>query len=74
MTMTPAQRRKARDMFLEAGVWLLFFALLVPAGFVGYVIGRSTSHSDTSARNSPTTAANVSSLGGTQAHSTALKR
>jgi outer membrane protein assembly factor BamB len=26
--------------FLEVGIWLLFFALLVPAGVVGYVIGR----------------------------------
>ncbi len=33
------------DRFLEVGVWLLFFALLVPAGFVGSVIGRPTAHS-----------------------------
>lgn len=24
----------------EAAIWVLFFALLVPAGLVGYVIGR----------------------------------
>jgi outer membrane protein assembly factor BamB len=32
---------KAKDAFLEGGVWLLFFALLIPAGIVGYVIGKS---------------------------------
>jgi outer membrane protein assembly factor BamB len=42
-------------MFLEAGIWLLFFALLVPAGFVGYEIGRSTSHAATSTTASATT-------------------
>jgi alcohol dehydrogenase (cytochrome c) len=26
--------------FLDVGLWLLFFALLIPAGFVGYVIGK----------------------------------
>jgi hypothetical protein len=31
------------DRFLEVGIWFLFFALLVPAGFVGYEIGRSIS-------------------------------
>jgi quinohemoprotein ethanol dehydrogenase len=34
-------RRTARDAFLEAGIWVLFAALLVPAGVVGYVIGHS---------------------------------
>ena len=29
--------------FLEVGIWLLFFALLVPAGFTGWAIGYSTS-------------------------------
>jgi hypothetical protein len=32
------------DRFLEVGIWLLFFALLVPAGFAGYEIERSVSH------------------------------
>jgi outer membrane protein assembly factor BamB len=32
---------KAKDAFLEGGVWLLFFALLIPAGVVGYVIGKT---------------------------------
>lgn len=39
--MSPERKRKAEDMFLEAGVWLLFFALLVPSGLVGYLIGRA---------------------------------
>ena len=39
-----ARKRAWTDRFLEAGIWLLFFALLVPAGFAGYEIGRSTSH------------------------------
>jgi len=34
------RKRRIPDAVLEAGIWLLFFALLVPAGFVGYVIGR----------------------------------
>jgi hypothetical protein len=34
-------KRRLVDAFLDAGIWLLFFALLVPAGFVGYVIGQS---------------------------------
>src|SRR6266536_174344 len=50
MSRTPAQRKRDRDAFLEVGIWLLFFALLVPAGFVGYAIGRSTSHAQTSVR------------------------
>jgi hypothetical protein len=27
------------DAFLDAGIWLLFIALLIPAGVVGWVIG-----------------------------------
>jgi len=34
-------RRTARDFFLEVGIWLLFAALLIPAGVVGYVIAHS---------------------------------
>src|SRR5580765_4207282 len=34
-------RRTARDFFLEAGIWLLFAVLLIPAGVVGYVIAHS---------------------------------
>ncbi len=29
------------DAFLDVGIWLLFFALLIPAGVIGYVIGQS---------------------------------
>jgi quinohemoprotein ethanol dehydrogenase len=34
-------RRTPRDWFLEVGIWLLFVALLVPAGVIGYVLGHS---------------------------------
>jgi len=27
------------DTFLDFGIWLLLFALLIPAGVVGWVIG-----------------------------------
>jgi hypothetical protein len=27
------------DAFLQVGIWLLFFALLIPAGVVGWAIG-----------------------------------
>jgi hypothetical protein len=33
-------RDRRIDLFLNAGIWLLFIALLVPAGFVGWEIGR----------------------------------
>jgi hypothetical protein len=33
------QNDKRATTFLEVGIWLLFFALLIPAGVVGYVIG-----------------------------------
>jgi hypothetical protein len=29
------------DVFLDARIWLLFFALLIPAGVVGWVIGHA---------------------------------
>ena len=35
------------DGFLEAGVWVLLAALLVPAGLVGWEVGRSTRSSTT---------------------------
>jgi outer membrane protein assembly factor BamB len=50
MSRTPTQRKRAKDGFLEVGIWLLLFALLVPAGLVGYEIGRSTSHAEPTAR------------------------
>ena len=34
------------NAFLDVGIWLLFFALLVPAGFVGYVIGKEQAGDD----------------------------
>ena len=34
-----AMKRDWVDVFLQVGIWLLFVALLVPAGVVGYVIG-----------------------------------
>jgi glucose dehydrogenase len=34
-------RRSSRESFYEAGIWLLFVALLVPAAIVGYAIGNS---------------------------------
>jgi hypothetical protein len=39
---TPHDRTDRVNRFLEAGIWLLFFALLVPVGFAGYEIGRAT--------------------------------
>src|SRR5215210_3956801 len=36
-----ARSRSRMDTFLEVGIWLLFFALLVPAGIVGWSIGHS---------------------------------
>ena len=36
------RRRSAFDTFLEFGIWLLFVALLVPAGFTGWAIGHYT--------------------------------
>lgn len=35
------------NAFLEGGIWLLFFALLIPAGAVGWVIGHSEGSSKT---------------------------
>jgi glucose dehydrogenase/cytochrome c5 len=34
-------RRSALDSFLAVGIWVLFVALLVPAGVLGWVIGHS---------------------------------
>jgi hypothetical protein len=39
---TGSDKRDWTNAFLDVGIWLLFFALLVPAGFAGYEIGRST--------------------------------
>ena len=54
-------RRTETDIALEALVWVLFAALLVPAGFVGYLIGRHDAESGTktvtAAATAPTTTA-----------------
>ena len=42
-----ARQRPWSSGFLEAGIWLLFFALLVPAGVVGWVIGHSGNSTET---------------------------
>ena len=38
---TDDTRRTWVDTFLDFGIWVLFFALLIPAGVVGWVIGHS---------------------------------
>jgi outer membrane protein assembly factor BamB len=44
VSRTPGQKREAENGFLEVGIWLLFVALIVPAGLVGWWVGRSTAH------------------------------
>jgi outer membrane protein assembly factor BamB len=41
-TTTPAGPGDLVDWFIWVGIWLLFFALLVPAGVVGWAIGHGT--------------------------------
>jgi mono/diheme cytochrome c family protein len=62
-------RRTETDIALEALVWVLFAALLVPAGFVGYLIGRHDAEGGTktvtSAAATPaTTTATTTQTGG----------
>jgi hypothetical protein len=38
---TDDTRRTWVDTFLDFGIWLLFFVLLIPAGVVGWVIGHA---------------------------------
>jgi outer membrane protein assembly factor BamB len=40
--MDDTRQSRFVDGFLSAGIWLLFLALLVPAGVVGWVIGHGT--------------------------------
>lgn len=47
------RKRNATTGFLEVGIWLLFFALLVPAGFAGWAIGHSTSGTKTATVAAP---------------------
>ena len=35
-----ARRKRRYDSFLDVGIWLLFVLLLLPAGIVGYAIGK----------------------------------
>src|SRR5918999_1830103 len=39
--------RSLREAFFEAGIWLLFIALLIPAAAVGYAIGHEDGEEDT---------------------------
>jgi quinohemoprotein ethanol dehydrogenase len=41
------RNRRFVDAFLDVGLWLLFFALLVPAGLVGYEIGHGGNETKT---------------------------
>lgn len=40
MARRERRRRGWYDAFMDAGIWLLFAVLLLPAGIVGYVIGK----------------------------------
>jgi hypothetical protein len=42
MTDTTAEKNDKQTIFLNVGIWLLFFALLIPAVAVGYAIGHGT--------------------------------
>jgi alcohol dehydrogenase (cytochrome c) len=48
------RRRRIWDAFLDVGLWLLFFALLIPAGVVGYVIGTHRAEDDSKQAQAPT--------------------
>src|SRR3954469_21348768 len=51
------RRRSWVNGFLDVGVWLLFFALLVPAGLVGYFIGHSDKQKEKVVTRTPAQAA-----------------
>jgi alcohol dehydrogenase (cytochrome c) len=42
----PRRRRRFWHGFLDVGVWLLFFVLLLPAAAVGYVVGKEQAEDD----------------------------
>jgi quinohemoprotein ethanol dehydrogenase len=45
----PRRRRRFWHGFLDVGVWLLFFVLLLPAAAVGYVVGKEQAEDDIAA-------------------------
>jgi len=47
MSKPPSWKPDRVDGFLAGGIWLLFFALLVPAGVVGWVVGHGSSQTTT---------------------------
>jgi hypothetical protein len=58
-------RDRRIDLFLNAGIWLLFIALLVPAGFVGWEIGRHDAKPTTPAVSPAAVSTPVASAAGT---------
>ena len=46
-------RDRGAGTFWQAGIWLLFFALLVPAGAVGWAIGHQSGTSATTPTTAP---------------------
>jgi outer membrane protein assembly factor BamB len=60
MTDSAGQKKdKVETGFLDAGIWLLFFALLIPAGVVGYAIGHGAKSSSKSSTTTSATPASV---------------
>ena len=55
----PPANRDAVDTFLTVGIWVLFVALLVPAGVVGWVIGHDSAHTTTVTQTSAASPAPV---------------
>src|SRR3954447_14422163 len=51
------RRRRWVNGFLDVGVWLLFFALLVPAALVGYYVGHSGKQKEKIVTRTPAQAA-----------------
>ena len=54
MAQRDRRKRGAWDSFLEVGIWLLFLALLLPAGVVGYAIGKSQAEDEPARAAAPT--------------------
>ena len=46
--MARGAKRKSTwyDAFLDVGIWILFVLLLIPAGAVGYVIGKDQANDE----------------------------